>query len=67
MDSALEELLALGLVHKATDKFAVHTEFALSADGDKWFKQVSYDPVLYEFTDIALQHIGNATKRDEGH
>ena len=62
MDSTLEELLALWLLHKATDKFAVRAEFALSADGSKWFKQVSHDPVLYEFTDIASQHIGKSTK-----
>ena len=62
MDSALKELLALGLLDKATDKFAVRAEFALSADGRKWFNQVGHDPVLYEVTDIALQHISNSTK-----
>ena len=66
-DTAFEELLALGMLHKAKDTFAVSAELALSADGSKWFNQVSYDPVFYEFTDIALQHISNSTKRVEGH
>lgn len=62
MDKSLEQLFALWSLHKDEKAFPVNAAFALSNDGDNWFKQVSFNPDLYEFTDIALQHIKNSTK-----
>jgi hypothetical protein len=61
MDTSLKRLLALGVLYKKKDSFTVSEDFALSKDGRKWFKQVSVKPVLYQFTDIALQHITKST------